>query len=237
MPAMRFLRTHFFTLAFATAAAVAAPAATPLAPFTAHYRLLQNDQPIGTATLTLARGADGAWTFTTASQGTAGLASLLGASSREVSTFTWTGALPQGLRYDYTLQTALKTRRRDVRFDWRDHAIEVNDNGTFRFPSQPGAIERHTIPLALAAGLARGETRFPLPVAVRDRIETQQYAAQGRASISVPAGTFDATRVERTDGGDGIEAWFDVARLPAPIKIEESGKHALSLVLESWSAP
>lgn len=234
---MQFLRKLGCILALASAATCGATiAAPPLPAFRAHYRVLQNGAPIGEATLTLAPGADDDWTFTTQSQGTAGLASLLAASTREVSTFTWVGNLPQGSSYDYTMTSALKQRRRSVRFDWADHAIDVNDNGRFHFPTQPGALERHTIPLALAAGLVAGKTSFTLPVAVRDRVEMQHYAAQGRQDVSVPAGSFDATRVGRTDGGEGIQAWFAPARLPVPIKIDQRGKNAFSLELESWSA-
>ena len=66
-------------LAVFCTAAIAAP---PVPAFTAHYRVLQNGSPIGEATLTLAPGANDTWTFTTASKGTAGIASLLSASTR-----------------------------------------------------------------------------------------------------------------------------------------------------------
>jgi hypothetical protein len=235
---MSFPRNFAATLAAVTLAVLctAATAAPPVPAFTAHYRVLQNGSPIGKATLTLAPGAGDTWTFTTASKGTAGLASLLSASTREVSTFKWVGDLPQGVSYDYTLDSALRQKRRSVRFDWANHTVDVDDNGSFHFATQPGVVERHTVPLALAAGLASGKTRFTLPVAVRDRIETQHYAAQGSQSISVPAGTFEATRVSRTDGGDAFEAWFAPAKVPAPVKIDQPGKTALSLELESWSA-
>jgi len=214
----------------------AAAAAPPVPAFAAHYRVLQNGSPIGEATLTLARGANDTWTFTTASKGTAGIASLLAASTKEVSTFKWVGDSPQGIRYDYTMNSALKQKRRSVRFDWTNHSIDVDDNGNFHFATQPGAVERHTVPLALAAGLSAGKASFTLPVAVRDRIETQHYAAQGKQKVSVPAGTFDATRVSRTDGSDSFEAWFAPAKVPAPVKIDQRGKNAFSLELESWSA-
>jgi len=123
-----------------------------------------------------------------------------------------------------------------VRFDWSSHSVDVDDNGTSHFATQPGAVERHTVPLALAAGLAAGKNSFTLPVAVRDRIETQHYAAQGKQKVSVPAGSFDAIRVSRTDGGDAFEAWFAPAKVPAPVKIDQRGKNAFSLELESWSA-
>lgn len=234
---MQLLRKFGFVLALASTATCGVGIAAPPVPaFTARYRVLQNGAPIGEATLTLAPAPGDAWAFTTQSQGTAGLASLLAASTREVSTFTWVGDLPQGNSYDYTMKSALKQKQRSVRFDWADRTVEVSDNGSFRFPTRPGALERHTIPLALAAGLAAGKTSFTLPVAVRDRIEMQHYAAQGKQDVGVPAGSFDATRVARTDGGEGIQAWFAPAKLPVPIKIDQRGKNDFSLELESWSS-
>lgn len=235
MSPFRHLRILFAFL-LACIAGTAFAATPPLAAFTANYRLLQDGSPIGKATLTLAAGSNGTWTFTTASQGTSGLASLLAANTREVSTFKWVGDLPQGIRYDYTLKTALKTRQRKVSFDWTRHVIEVDDNGRFSFATQPGTLERHTVPLAIAAGLATGQIRFTLPVAVRDRVETQHYEAQGKQPLNVPAGTFDAIRVSRSDGGEGFEAWFAPSKLPAPVKIVQPGKHDFSLELTDWSA-
>jgi len=227
----------FAIAAIVLLAANAAVAAEPPVPaFTAHYRVLQNGSPIGKATLTLAPGAGGAWTFTTQSQGTAGLASLLDAGTREVSVFHWVKDLPQCDRYDYTLSTALKQRHRTVRCDWARRVITVDDKGTHTFAAEPGALERHTVPLALAAGLASGQRSFTLPVAVRERIEMQHYAAHGEQAVTVPAGTFDATRISRGDGGEGFVAWFAPAKLPVPVKIDQSGKQGFSLELESWSA-
>lgn len=228
--------TRFLCAVLLAASCGTAVATTPPLPaFTAHYQLLRNGNPIGTATLTLSQGHDGTWTFTTASQGTSGLASLLGASVREVSAFRWVGDLPQGISYDYVMKTAIKQQQRHVNFDWSAHTITVDDDGIHHFPTQPGAVERHTVTLALAAGLIAGKQDFTLPVAVRDRVETQHYAAKGSQSVTVPAGKFDATKVVRTDGGDAFEAWFAPAKLPIPVKIDQPGKQHFTLELESWS--
>lgn len=210
-------------------------AAAPLPAFVAHYALLRNGSTIGKATLSLSDTGNGAWTFVTTSKGTAGLAGLLGINSREVSVFQWSGALPQCESYDYTLDTGLKTRRRTVHCDWNQHRVTVHDKIDYTFATQPGALERHTVPLALAAGLAAGQRTFDLPVAVRDRIEIQHYVAADAADVKVPAGTFDAIRVARTGGGDAFEAWFAPGKLPVPVKIDKRGKHDLALELESWA--
>lgn len=230
------IRPFGLALALALLAVCAtAIAAAPLPAFTAHYLLLRDGSQIGIATMTLAKAGDDTWTFTTQSRGTSGIASLLGASISERSTFTWAGDLPQGESYDYSMKTAIKQTHRSARFDWAHHVITVDDRGTFRFPTQPGALERHTVPLALAVGLAKGKIRFTLPVAVRNRIELQHYVARGEQNVSVPAGTFTAIPVVRTDGGDAFVALFAPAKLPVPIKVEQRGKDEFSLELESWS--
>lgn len=236
MPFPRLL-LPILALAFAGAAAAASAANPPLPAFTAHYRVLHGGSPIGTATLKLAPGNDGAWTFTTDSKGTAGLASLLGASVSEASTFRWVGDLPQGESYDYTMSTALKQKHRRVRFDWDQHTIEVDDKGSFSYPTQPGAVERHTVVLALAAGLKDGKTSFTLPVAVRDRIQAQHFSTHGKQALTVPAGRFEATRISRDDGGDAFAAWFAPGKLPVPIRIDQRGDGDFSLELVDWSTP
>lgn len=222
-------------LILAMACGLAAAATPPLPAFTARYRLLQNGAAIGRATLVLAPGPGNTWTFTTTSKGTAGLAAALGASVTEASTFRWVDGLPQCEHYDYALDSGLKTKRRSVRCDWQNHTIEVQDKGPHRFAARPGTLERHTVPLALAAGLAHGKTSFTLPVAVLDRVEMQQFKARASQKVSVPAGTFEAIPVERTGDGDDFEAWFAPKQLPAPVKIDQRGKNGFSLELESWS--
>ncbi len=233
---MPFVRRSLYALGLAlVAVCAAAVAAAPVPAFTAHYRLLRDGSQIGTATVTLVQGRDNTWTYTTASRGTSGLASLLGANVKEESTFQWVGNLPQGDSYDYSMDTALKQKHRTVRFDWRTHTIEVNDRGIHSFATQPGVLERHTVPLALIAGLRAGKTTFALPVAVRDRIQLQHYRVRGHQEVSVPAGTFQAIDVTRTDGGDPFEAWFAPEQLPVPVKLDQRGKDEFSLELESWS--
>lgn len=232
-------RLQFAILSACLSAAVGgvacAAARAPVPAFTAHYRLLQNGSAIGTATLTLAPGANGTWTLTTESKGSAGLAALLGANVRETSTFRWMGNLPQCETYDYQMDTSIKQRSRDLRCDWQRRTITVDDKGTHTFAAAPGTLERHTIALALAAGMASGETSFTLPVAVQDRVEEQRYRDQGQQDVTVPAGTFDAVRVARADGSQGIEAWFASPKVPMPVKIEQRGKSAFTLELEDWS--
>ena len=208
--------------------------AAPLPAFTARYQLLKDGSPIGEATLTLAPAGGGTWTFVTDSKGTSGLAAMLGINAKETSTFSWKGDLPQGLSYDYSMDAAFKHKQRNVQFDWAGNTIVVNDKGEHRFAAQPGAIERHTVVLAIAAGLKAGEHDFKLPVAVRDRIQVQQFAVKGTGAVSVPAGNYpDAVHVVRTDSS-GFDGWFVPGKLPVPAEVSQHDNGDFTMKLESY---
>lgn len=225
-----------FLLAAAALLCAASALAAPLPAFTARYQLMKDGSPIGEATMTLASSGDSTWTFTTDSQGTSGLAAMLGINARETSSFRWKGDLPQGLSYDYSMDAAFKHKQRNVRFDWSSNTIVVNDKGEHRFAAQPGAIERHTVVLALAAGLKDGKHEFALPVAVRDRIQTQQFAVKGSGAVSVPAGNYpDAVHVVRTDSG-GFDGWFVPGKLPVPVEVSQHDNGDFTMKLESYEA-
>ncbi|MEO7149959.1 MAG: DUF3108 domain-containing protein [Rhodanobacteraceae bacterium] len=232
MNALRFSR---FVIVFAALLFAGSPLAAPLPAFTARYQLLQNGELIGEATMTLAPSGDDEWTFTTQSRGTSGMAALLGANVRETSRFHWKAALPEGLSYDYSLDAAIKHKERHVRFDWASNTISVDDKGEQRFAAQPGTIERHTLVLAIAVGLDAGQRAFAFPVAVRDRIETQHFAVQGKGTIKVPEGSYAATHVARTDGG-GFDAWFAPGKLPVPVQVSQHDNGDLTMKLESYTA-
>ncbi|HJU25346.1 MAG TPA: DUF3108 domain-containing protein [Rhodanobacteraceae bacterium] len=227
---MKTIRSLFMAGALLLSAGAAL--ASPLPAFTARYQLLKDGSPIGEATMTLQSSGDDTWTFTTASRGTQGLAALISANIQETSTFRWKGSLPEGLSYDYAMDAAIKHKERHVRFDWTGNTIVVDDKGEHRFAAQPGALERHTTVLAIAAGLRDGKRKFDLPVAVRDRIETQHYAAQGKQQVQVPAGDFDAIHVVRTNGG-GFEAWF-TPKFPVPLQVAQDDGGELMMKLESY---
>lgn len=224
---------------FAAAATlwVSTAMAAPLPAFTAHYQLLKDGSPIGEATMTLKPAGGGAWILTTISKGTSGLAAMLGANVKETSKFSWQGDLPQGLSYNYSMDTALKQKQRHVDFDWASKTITVNDKGEHRFKAPPGALERHTVVLAIAAELKAGKHAFDLPVAVRDRIQTQRFKVQGTGPISVPAGKYpDAVRVVRTDSDGGFEGWFLPGKLPVPIEVSQHDNGDFTMKLEQYHA-
>jgi hypothetical protein len=213
-----------------------ATAATTPGPFTATYKVSRGGSPMGTATVSLHDDGNGQWTYRKAVKGTGGLAALLGASVDETSRFRWKGELPEALSYDYELQTGIKDKQRHLRVDWSTNQVHVEGNkGSESYPAQPGIVERNTLPLALGVALRGGQRQVALAVAVRQKVETQQFKVAGTEAIQVPAGSFRAERIDRTDADRGFSAWYAPDRYPLPVKLSQHDGGDLTMELVSYT--
>ncbi|WP_426687975.1 DUF3108 domain-containing protein [Rhodanobacter ginsengiterrae] len=214
----------------------AALAATP-PPFTATYNVLQGGQPMGVATIQLRAAGDGQWIYRKDVKGTDGLAALLGASVSESSRFRWKGDVPEAISYDYRMQAAVKQKQRHLVVDWAKNEVSVDEGkGAQSYPASPGMVERNTLALALGLALRDGRQQIALPVAVRQQVQTQNFKVTGKEAIKVPAGSFDAERIDRTDADRGFSAWYAPDRYPLPVKLSQHDGGDLVLELVSYRA-
>ncbi|MDF3982389.1 DUF3108 domain-containing protein [Luteibacter sp. PPL201] len=218
------------SLGLALALPAAAFAADVPQSFTATYHVLQGGSPLGDATLTLKPAANGQFEYTNRTQGTSGLAAALGASVSETSDFTWAGKVPQAVSYRYEMASALKPKTRSLVV--QGGTVQVQDNKkSYTYPAAPGMVERNTLPLALGVALRGGAQQVSFPVAVKQQVETQQFKVAGKEKVTVPAGTFDAVRVERADEAKGFSAWYVPTKYPVPVKLAQSDGGDLTLEL------
>ena len=218
-------------LLFATVGAVAAPPH----PFTATYNVAQAGQPLGVAQVSLRAADHGTWLYRKDVEGTGGLAALLGANVSESSRLRWKGDVPEAVSYDYSLQAAIKNKQRHLRVDWASKQVTVDEGkGATTYAAQPGMVERNTLPLALGLALRHGQDDIALPVAVRQTVETQHFKVTGKETITVPAGRFNAVRVERTDADRGFSAWYVPERYLLPIKLSQHDGGDLQMELVSY---
>lgn len=215
-----------------------AAAATAPKPFTARYQVSQDGQPMGEATVTLRPGPDGSWILRKDTKGTAGLAALLGASTQESSRFRWQGTVPEAISYDYHLVAAGKDKQRHLHVDWSTRQVSVQDGKhASSYPAQPGMVERNTVPLAVGLALGEGKQQLSLPVGVRQTVETESFKVTGSETVKVPAGSFQAERVERSDAAKAFSAWYVPSRYPLPVKLAQSDGGNLVMELVSYSSP
>lgn len=228
----------FFTLGL-LALCASANAAQALQPEQATYAVSRDGELIGSATYALRANADGSWTLHSETRGTSGMAKLLGLDVREDSTFTLHDGKLQGLRYGYVQDAAIKHKRRTIDFDWGAQTIHVRDNGKdFHYAMQAGAIDRSAVAVALGLALADGATSATLPVAVKDRIESQHFVARDKTPLDLPSGRIQATEFERTDApGKVMKSWYAGSLLPARVEQPQHDGSVVVLELAQATAP
>lgn len=227
-----------FQAVLATALCIASSFAMAAAPhaFRATYKVLQGGSPIGQATVSLAPAGGGEWTYDKRMKGTAGLAAALGAELTETSRFRWNGDVPEAISYDYKLDSGFKNKQRHLRVDWAKHQVSVDEGkGALTYPAAPGMVERNTLGLAIGLALRDGRQQITLPVAVRQAVETEQFKVTGKEKVNVPAGSFDAVRVDRVDAERGFNAWYVPARYPLPVKLSQHDGGDLTMELVSFT--
>lgn len=224
------MRILVFSVALVGAATLHA---ANLRPMMATYSVTRDGKPIGDANYSLAANSDGSWTLRSQTRGSAGMAKLLGLDVREESTFRWIDGKAQGMHYDYKQDAAIKSKRREIDFDWQAQQARVHDNGkNFAYPIPSGAIDRSTVAIALGQAVAAGAHDANLPVAVKDHVEQQSFAARGAEKITVPAGSFNAVRVERTDAAGKARSWYAPEVTTLPLRVEQMQGDGSMIVME-----
>jgi len=225
---------HSIPLALLLLAPFAAHAAAlELKPTTAVYAVARDGKVVGDAHYSLAANGDGSWTLESTTKGSAGMAKLVGLDVHEQSTFRWNAGKPEGVHYDYRQDAAIKHKARSIDFDWQAQQAHVRDNGkAIDYALAPNTIDRSTVAVALGMYLAGGTREATLNVAQKDHLEQQRFAAQGEEKITVPAGTFQAIRVERTDASGKARSWYAPNLTTLPLRVEQLQGDGSTIVME-----
>lgn len=220
-------------LAVSTSAAFAAS----LTPFTATYQVSRDGEAMGEATITLKSLGNGEYEYSNQIRGTSGLAAMLGANSSDVTRFRWNDHAPETETYTSKV-TALKTKQRLMKVNWNTRQVSVDEGKSVdNYAAVPGMVDRNTMSFALGLALRGGNQSVTLPVGVKQRVEQQQYKVQGTESVKVPAGSFQAERVTRTDSDKHFDAWYVPKQFPLPVKLAQSEGGDLTLQLVHYGTP
>lgn len=220
-------------LAVSTSAAFAAQPT----PFTATYQVSRQGEAMGEATITLKSLGNGEYEYSNQIHGTSGLAAMLGANSSDVTRFRWNNETPETETYNSKV-SALKTKQRTMQVNWNTKQVSVDEGkGVTNYAAVPGLVDRNTMSLALGLALRNGNQNVTLPVGVKQRVEQQQFKVQGTETVKVPAGSFQAERVTRTDSDKHFDAWYVPKQYSLPVKLAQSDGGDLTLELIRYSSP
>ncbi len=226
------------SLSAGVATGFAAAGNAPLAGFKASYEVLRNGKPLGKATLDL-HDAGNDWEFVSDTQGTAGMAAMVGAEVHEKSTFTWNASKPQCLTYAFT-QRALKSKETTITCDWNAKSANVDDNGKPANVSLTStAMDRHLVPLALMVDLKAGAQMLSYPVIDKSQVSDQQYVQSGHEILNLSSGNIDTVKVTRDRGADAKRSttyWFAPQKNWMPVQIEQIEKNGETITMRLASA-
>jgi len=207
------------------------------APFQADYVVYRNGSELGQASMSLSALPDGQWLLETHTRGTRGLAAMAGVEIVERSTFAWRGDVPELSAYDYRQRMSFRNRERSLRLSDDGASITSRQDAkkTWQLRREPDVIDRHAVVLALARKVAADRPELSFRVADRDDIETQRYRRAGDETVSVPAGTFKAVRIDRIREKPGRETttWFakEIGFLPVKVLHSEADGETIEMRL------
>ncbi len=210
--------------------------AAPIRPFRGEYEVWRNGSKIGAAVMELSELGGGRWHFNYAVHGTSGLAALAAADVNEDSEFRWAEGRPELLRYDYKQSIAFSKKHRSLVRSADGERIAADDGKKqAEIASEPGVIDRNVLVLALAADMARGAADFRYRVADKRTVGDQEYSRDGRETVSVPAGRYDAERMKRIrkNADRTTTSWLapELGYLPARMEQREPEGDTIELKL------
>ncbi len=208
---------------FAAIAVSAASFATPKE-FRAEYELYRNGKLMGSSVIELSKSRRG-YQFATTSQSEGGWASLLGgAEIKEVSEFNVNGDVFQPISYSYRQSVSVKTRKRDITFDWnKKWAREDDGDNVVSYLLEPGSLDRNLVVLALAQDLKAQRTNLDHVVAYKGEAANWNFKNVRTEKVSTALGVIEASRVERVrDNKDrSTISWHAPKYDYLPIKIQQ----------------
>lgn len=201
------------------------PQVEPAMQIEAHYELLYNDTPVGSALFLLDIGDDGnyrleAFTVPAGKMLQQGAHEVLEASQGRLSEDT---ILPTTFSRSVMQGESLELASMD--FDWQAYAMRVRGpQGQRSVGLLPDTHDRLSYLLAARRLAASGEGAALIQVASLEASEQSSLEVDGREVIVVPLGHFDAVALRRVtpDGGETRRLWYAPETSPLPLRVVQT---------------
>jgi hypothetical protein len=175
-----------------------------MAPLPAHnaiYEVLRRGDKIGEIHVTLSQADDGIWRYATETVATSRLARLLRVSAEESAQFVWRDAHVVPLTYRQVARAPTRTRYWQHEIDWTLGVTTTETHeGDLAIPLEDNLLDPLTLRLQVAVALQDPANRgqdLQFRVLERDEIEDQYFYYLEHEPADVPAGCFDAIRMQR----------------------------------------
>jgi len=205
-----------------------------IAPYTAEYH---SEYQLGwfsfdiEATRRLTKLSDDRWSLSFTAE--ASIASL-----KEYSEFTFNNDLITPAEYRYRASGMVSDDDRTLLFVQGPGIIKDLESGkTINGEWQDGLQDNMTYMLQGSVELAKGAQSFSIPVFETRRTKKKEFRVVAREKIKVPAGEFEAIRIEqvRKNKDRELSAWFAVAPGYPMIRLSDKKNGKLRYRIEATS--
>lgn len=198
----------------------------PVPAFTADYEVHRNGKRIGAAQVSLAYDSNGRATYATHTEGTRGMARLLGVDVSESSTASWINCKYRTEAFQYEQKVAFSNKQQQFTIDWQQLRASGEYKGKpWSIDVEPGYLDSLLVNLQLMTDIALTPevgTEFTYTVIRNNRVKPYRYKALGQAQVDTPLGPVDTLHVARirdTSSDRESEVWMDLSRFALPIVI------------------
>ena len=218
--------------------AATARAATALQPFSASYEAWYGGKPAGTATMRVTHDGEARWRVDLGIRGNRGVAGVVGLNAEQSTVFDEAGGHYRPLSQGTVRKAAVFFNRRIAgSFDWQ--ARQARWSGDLReerrkpIALQDGDMTALLINLAVMRDAEPGKSlhyRFVDNGRARDH---DYRVAERTENVTVSELSYEAMRVERTNGGNDETILWVADGVPTPVRIlqRDNGEDAIDLRL------
>lgn len=231
----------------ARAAVEQAPAATPqaspdaaaLQPFVASYEAWYGGKPAGTATMQVVHDdAASRWRVDLGIRGNRGFAGIVGLNLEQSTVFDEANGIYRPLSQSTVRKAAVLFNRKVTgTYDWRSHTAQwtgdIKKERRAPVPIRYGDMSALLINLAVIRDAEPGR-RLQYRFVDGGRVRDYEYkVAEQTEPVTVAELSYEAMRVERTNGGNDETIFWIADGVPTPVRIlqREDGEDAVDLRL------
>lgn len=219
--------------------AIAAAAADWIKPYEAVYQASYGPLGMGRVTYRLEKTGGEEWLFQSSAEAVGWLSWLYSDQLSERSRFQLRGENIVPLAYSARRQGGATEERETVRFSPGESTALADDreHSPTQLDLPPGTVDRMLLQLVLRREVAQGRLPVRIPFVDGDEVERYSFVVTGEELVNVPAGHYQAIRVERTDErGKSTIFWLAPALDHLPVRLDQvkSGRPTLQLSLKAY---
>lgn len=234
-----------YALAAGTDASAASPVvpagSVALSPFVASYQAYNAGNLAGTAVMRLVKRGNDLWRVDMDVKADAGLAGLAGITLQQSTAFRSEDGLSYVPLGQSTVKGAVFSKKQATgMYDWKNHVArwsgDVKDSRKAPVPLQDGDLSTLLLNLAVIRDAQPGKS-LSYRLVDDGRARPQAYSVSPQTEvIAVGDLSYDALRVDRTNGGNDETVLWVAAGVPTPVRIlmREDGQDKLDLRLVQY---